>query len=88
MLSDRPKANVTLNQRSMNFQYIGQKEAKRLDFVHFIQHSRETSVDLAHCNVEMAWDDRIMQVRNVHQRTRIRRLKLYFSTPFCEGIER
>jgi len=37
MLSDRPKANVTLNQRSMNFQYIGQKEAKRREIVHFIQ---------------------------------------------------
>jgi uncharacterized cupin superfamily protein len=37
MLSDRPKANVTLNQRSRNFQYIGQKEAKRHEIVHFIQ---------------------------------------------------
>jgi len=88
MLSDRPKANATLNQRSTNFQYIGQKEAKRLDFVHFIQHPRETSAEMAHCSGEMAWDGWIMQVGNVHQCTRIRRLKLYFSTPFCGGIER
>jgi uncharacterized cupin superfamily protein len=37
MLSDRPKANATLNQRSRNFQYIGQKEEKRHEIVHFIQ---------------------------------------------------
>jgi hypothetical protein len=50
MLSDRPKASVTLNQRPRNFQYIGQKYEKLAETVHFIQqrsspiHSSKASI--------------------------------------------